>query len=349
MLAAFLLWGCSPGYLLHLGKGELGILLGMQRVDKLLRDGGLTPAEEAKVRLILEAKAFGEKTLGLAASRNYTYFYRVAGSSAAYNLTVSPRLRLEARQWCFPIAGCLPYKGYFSREKALQEEARLAARDWDTYLRPVAAFSTLGWFIDPIFSTLLGYDDATLVEIVLHEMVHRTVFVKNQGAFNEGAATFIGEKGTEAFLAARSPDSRTPESRERLEGKWREERAFAVRMEALAERLRTLYASDLDDALKLRTRQEWFEEEKGALEDSLGPDRKPAYAGVLRQPWNNAFLVSYLTYHQDFSLWEKVCDRFQGNLGAMVAGLRRLEDEKDPYARIRVWLEGDAPLGTLTD
>jgi len=349
-LSLFLLGGCSLGYLLHVGQGQFRILLGRERVDDLLRDGKLSAAEAEKVKIVLEAKAFGEEALGLAVSRNYTCFYRVEGDRhLAFNLTASPRLELEARQWCFPVVGCLPYKGFFSRDKALGEEGRLAAEGWDTYLRPVAAYSTLGWFVDPIFSTMLAYDEATLVEIVLHEMVHRTIFVKNQGAFNEGTATFIGEKGTLAFFHSRSPDSVTAEFQARLEGKWREGRAFEARMRALAERLRGLYGSDLEEEGKLRKREECFDQEKASLEESLDPDRRSAYTGILRRPWNNALLVSYLTYHQDFSFWEAVYERCEKDLRAMVARLKGLEGDPDPMARIRAWLAEDGPAGELAD
>jgi len=219
----------------------------------------------------------------------------------------------------------------------LREEHRMHEKGFDTYLRPVAAYSTLGWFKDPIFSSMLRYDEATLVELILHEMVHGTIFLKDQGAFNEGVATFIGERGTEHFFRTRKNED--SEFLARLEKKWKEKRLFGESMDRLAKSLRTLYASDEEDSTKLEKRKKLFEESKQSLAVIMGPSGLSRYAGVLRQEWNNAFLVGYLTYRQDYSLWDKVYRGFEGDLEAMVTWLKGLEDEaEDPLFLIQEWL-----------
>ena len=335
-----LLEGCSVGYLFHVGKGQLKIVCGSKSTEAILRDPEVRESEKEKIRLVMEAKAFGEEALGLASSKNYTRYYLVKHPPIAYNLTASPRLTLEAYRWCFPIAGCLPYKGFFARESAERESARMSERGYDTYTRPVGAYSTLGWFKDPIFSTMLRYGDTALVEVILHEMVHRTIFVKDQGAFNEGVATFVGEKGMETFF--RSRGGLDPGQIEAMQQKREAKRLFQETMFDLADRLRLLYSAEGEDGDKLAARGRIFEEAKASFRKGLEALGSTRYGGILREDWNNALLVSYLTYHQDPDLWEALYDRFDRDLTAMVDWLKQLKGEKDPMARIERWLaQGD--------
>ncbi len=331
-----LLEGCSVGYLFHVGKGQFKIVCGSKSTEAILRDPEVPESEKEKIRLVMEAKAFGEEALGLASSKNYTRYYLVKHPPIAYNLTASPRLTLEAYRWCFPIAGCLPYKGFFARERAERESARMSERKYDTYIRPVGAYSTLGWFKDPIFSTMLQYGDTALVEVILHEMVHRTIFVKDQGAFNEGVATFVGVKGMETFFRSRGGLGRG--QIEAMQQKREAKRLFQETMFDLADRLRLLYSAEGEDGDKLAARGRIFEDAKASFKKGLKALGSTRYRGILREDWNNALLVSYLTYHQDPDLWEALYDRFDRDLTAMMDWLKQLKGEKDPMARIERWL-----------
>ena len=338
LACALVLNGCSVGYLLHLGRGQMKIVCGSECIEDVLIDPDVPEWVKGKIRLVLEAKAFGERQVGLAPSKNYTSYYAVKNPPVAYNLTASPRLELEAYRWCFPIAGCLPYKGFFDHDRAVREADKMSERGFDTYLRPVAAYSTLGWFRDPIFSTMLAYGDTALVEVILHEMVHRTIFVKHQGAFNEGVATFVGEKAAEAFFRTRRAEE--PGAIERLREKRETARVFQETMFQLDERLRALYGSEGSEAEKLRSRQKIFEETKASLRERLEQLGSTRYEGILSEDWNNAFLVSYLTYHPDPDLWEALYERFDEDLKAMVVWLKGLEKEDDPFSAVRSLLKG---------
>jgi len=336
LLAAGLLAGCSLGYLVHLGKGQLEILWGREPVEKLLQTDLLSPEQREKILLVLEAKAFGESSLGLASSKNYTDFFDVQTPPVAFNLTVSPKLALEAYPWCFPIVGCLPYKGFFEKERAVREEERMKEKGYDTYLRPVAAYSTLGWFRDPIFSSLLRYSEAALVEIILHEMVHRTIFLKDQGSFNEGVATFVGRQGALAFFRERRGTGL--EGLKRIEERWGEEKHFGERVQALAEELRSLYVSSEGEGEKLEKRSPIFQQARESFRKSLEGDQVARFSRALNLEWNNAFLISFLTYNKDLSLWEAVFSRFHGDLRAMLRWLKEMEGEGDGLSKVRSWL-----------
>ncbi len=324
--------GCTVGYLFHVGKGQLRIVCGSRSTEAVLRDAEVPESVKKKIRLVLDAKAFGEAELGLAPSKNYTRYYMVKHPPVAYNLTASPRFDIEAYAWCFPVAGCLPYKGFFARERAERDSARMSRRGYDTYIRPVGAYSTLGWFRDPIFSTMLRYPDPVLVEVILHEMVHGTIFLKGQGAFNEGVATFVGEKGAEAFF--RSRGGLTGEQSKEMARRRRANGLFQKTMSSLAERLRVLYRSEGEEEAKLARRVGIFAEAKESLRKGLEALGSKGYQGVLDEDWNNAFLVSYLTYHEDAGLWEALYDSFGRDLELMVGWLRQFEGEKDPIGRI---------------
>lgn len=338
-VGAALLCGCSAGYLLHLGSGQARIVLEKKPVAEILQTGSLSDERREKLLLVLEAKVFGEAELGLARSRNYTTYYEVRGPAVAYNLTACPALSLDPHTWCFPIAGCLPYKGFFDRERALAETRKMAAFGYDTLLRPVAAYSTLGWFSDPVFSTMLDYEETDLVETILHEMVHRTVFLKHQGAFNEALATFVAGRGTEAFFRSRRPEA-VPVT-ERLEATRRDRERLHGILSALADRLRALYASPDNGRDKLAEKERLFAEGRRSLEAELPLFHDKRYGRLLAQTWNNAFLASYLTYHQDLDLFEALLRALGGDLKALVNCARSLRGSDDPFQQVRRWVEAD--------
>ena len=333
------LGGCSQtGYLLHLCKGQLEIICNTQPVEKVLADSEVPEAFRDKMQLIAEAKQFGETQLGLTPSKNYTTFYEVKNPPIAYNLVAAPQLALEPYRWCFPIVGCLPYKGFFDGDLARRERQRMIDKGYDTALRSVAAYSTLGWFTDPINSTMLAYPDIALVDVILHEMVHATIFLKGQGAFNEGIATFIGQTGAKAFFKTVKGVESTyfNDLKKRQEAKKR----FQAMIKDLADRLQHLYASERTDEEKLEKRSEIFGDVKRTLEswnkDDGGGNK---YKKLLNIEWNNALVVSYMTYHQDNSLWETVYNRFNGDLKAMAMWLKGFKGEKAPFERVNLWLE----------
>jgi len=343
LLHPILSTGCSMGYLWHLGVGQARILMGMRPVEKTLRDQGLPAEVREKILLVERAKAFGENVLGLAPSRSYTYFYDVKDPPLGYNLSASPPLELVPHRWCFPIAGCVPYKGFFDKARAERERDKMAGEGYDIYFRPLVAYSTLGWFPDPIFSTWLRGGRAFLVETVLHEMVHGTIYIKSQSAFNESVATFIGEQGTLAFFRSSGVE---PEGFfDGLRERWRDQFAFREEMQRLAERLRTVYASDEPPSVKRLEKERLYREAKVAFRDRLAPEEQRWFARVLGTEWNNAFLVTHLTYHQDLGIWEEVLNRFDGDLRAMVLWLKGLKGAEDPFERVRAWLDE----GTIAD
>ncbi|MBI2899599.1 MAG: aminopeptidase [Planctomycetes bacterium] len=194
-----LLSGC---YIIRQGCGQLDILLHRRNVDEVLAGPAPEPEKE-KLKLVLEAKAFGERVLALEPTDNYTTFFDTRGKPVSYAVTACRKDRFEPYTWWFPIVGTIPYKGFFRREDAVEEARDLEAEGYDVNVGVVGAYSTLGWFSDPIFSSMLRQSEEELVDLILHELTHSTVYAKGHGDFNESLAGFVGREGALDFARRR--------------------------------------------------------------------------------------------------------------------------------------------------
>jgi predicted aminopeptidase len=240
--------GCSPSYVLRAGYEEAKILWRREPITAILARPDLDPEVRRKLELVLDARRFAEG-LGLKVGGSFTALSYVDGTTTLFVLTATPRTSLEPHTWWFPIVGNVPYKGFFDRELAQAEARGLIARGLDTSIRSAAAFSTLGWFDDPLLRHQLAGDDVSLANLVLHETYHSTFYARgaHATAFNESLATFVGYRGTIDFFAARPADG--PALQQAREA-WDDERTFGHFVQGIAARLRLLYASK-DEATPL--------------------------------------------------------------------------------------------------
>ena len=181
-------------------KGQIGILWNVQDVEDVLKDPAFPDSLKAKIRLIEEIKQFGVDSLGLTPSKNYTTFYNQHGKPLIWIITASDRYRIKPYQWQFPIVGAFPYKGYFDSTRAVREEKVLMNEGFDTDIGEVSAWSTLGYLKDPILSGMLRRKEGSLANLILHELTHGTLFVKNDLELNENLASFVGDLGAIRFL-----------------------------------------------------------------------------------------------------------------------------------------------------
>ena len=205
LAGASLLVAATPmgRYLARGGWAESRILLRRQSIARLVADSATPPVERAKLRLVLEARTFAIDSLGLPAKDAFTQFSRLDHDTLVLVLSGAYRDRLEPVTWWFPVVGRVPYKGYFDFAEARRAEQALAADGFDTYLRPSPAFSTLGFFNDPLLSTTLGEDSLSLVNTVMHELTHNRFYAKGQAVFNESFASFSGARAAERFFRSR--------------------------------------------------------------------------------------------------------------------------------------------------
>ncbi|AFM05484.1 putative aminopeptidase [Bernardetia litoralis DSM 6794] len=186
-------------------NGQLEVMNNGRRFEELKKDSNFPDSLKAKIKIIEEARKFGMEKLGMTFSKNYTKIYDQKGAAILWNVSAAYPYKLKAYKWKFPIVGTFSYKGYFDLEKAKKERDRLKNNGekgikFDTNIRSVSAWSTLGWFEDVLLSNNLNRSEGNLVELILHELTHATLYVKDSVEFNENLANFIGEEGAKLFL-----------------------------------------------------------------------------------------------------------------------------------------------------
>lgn len=295
-----------------LGLKQASFVVKRRPVEEVLRSGSLGEKEKEKLRLILEVKEYGEDVIGLARSRNYTMFVRVDGDALAYVLTAAYKDRLEAVRWWFPVVGSFPYLGFFDRKALEKERERLEERGFDTFVERMAAYSTLGWFLDPVFSTYLNMEDHELARMILHEMVHRTIFLRGKTSFNEQLATYVGAVGAIDFLEQKFGDD-SPQKRAAID-LWHDDMLFARFVDRLAAELKALYAVEMPREEKLRRREEIFLRYREKFAALLPRFRTGSYRWFLRVELNNAVIIAVMTYHDRMELFERAQKAAGGGL-----------------------------------
>ena len=269
--------------------GQLRLLAARRDVAEVFADPATAPETAANLERADAILAFAATRLGLAVGDRYRTYVELDREAVAWNVFAAPEFSLRPHRWCYPIVGCAVYRGFFDHDKARREADALAARGFDVHVGRVAAYSTLGWFDDPLLSTFIGYSDERLAELLFHELAHGELFVPGDSGFNEAFATFVGRQGTSEWLGATGRDAG---------GYLAAERAALRRADffrAWRARLRELYAQSLpDDQRRLL---------KGALFDAMRAcyaERRrrygPAFGGTLPRSFNNARLAATGTY-----------------------------------------------------
>ncbi len=332
---AGLLAGCSPLYVLQAAYGEAKILWRREPFAAVLARDDLDPDWRRKIVLVEEVRAFATD-LGLDVGGSFGSLSYVDAEDTVFVVTAAKRTALEPYVWWFPIVGHLPYKGFFDRERAKQEAGRIEAEGYDTLVRPAAAFSTLGWFDDPLLRHLLESDDVFLVDLVLHETYHRTFFLKGAGAsvFNESVASFVGHRGALEFFATRGGDATLLRE---AEARWADARRFATFMRGLVARLEALYAGT-DTAHILVAREAVFAEARAEFEAL--PFEGKRYTGFTDRRLDNALVLHYRMYASELDVFEQLWQ----DAGGLRPALDRIEAAaktapEAPLAAVRAALQ----------
>jgi predicted aminopeptidase len=308
-------------YLTRAGIEETRILQGRRDIADLVADPETDSATRASLQLVLDARDFAAQ-LGLEAKETYTTYTDVKRDTLLLVLSASPKNCLCAHRWKYPIVGRVPYKGFFDFEMARKTAARMEGEGYDTYLRPSAAFSTLGWFNDPLLSTAMSRDTMELAALVLHEIAHNTLYVKSATPFNESFAQMVGYRGTEEFFRARGD---TVDAR-RAADRWQDEILLAEYYRGLGERLDSLYRSTTDTAAIERGRSEIAAWGRARLEGPIGSRlRTYRVARLTERPIiNNAQIIAARIYRDRLHLFEQWYQHSGARVDSAVASLGRL-------------------------
>ncbi|MCW7493971.1 aminopeptidase [Leptospira sp. 2 VSF19] len=285
--------GCLP-YLFHLGKEQSSIILGREKIEDILKLPGLDLKTKQKLNLIQEARNFAIGELALNEKGGFEYYTKLNREEIGWNVSASEALELKSYTWWFPIAGTVPYKGFFDKQMALKLEKELQSEGYDTRIRAIGGYSTLGWFSDPVLSPQLSWPDHRLVGLVFHEMAHATVYLPGDSTLNESYASYVEEKGIERYYTIKEGKSSTNLQKFKKE-KLRREVTIKL-LQKYANELKTLYASELDSENKwIQKRSIMVKFKEEVIQKKLVPEEKAKE--FLTREWNNEDFLGALRYH----------------------------------------------------
>jgi len=271
--------------------GQLELLANAQPIPDVI--GRSDAALAARLERIREIRDFASRELGLPNNGSYTRYTDLGRPYVSWNVFATPELSLTPRQWCFPIAGCVNYRGYFREAQAAGESRRLKASGDDVYVGGVPAYSTLGWFDDPVLSSFVSWPETEIARLIFHELAHQLIYVKSDSAFNESYATSVEEAGLARWLASRHDSQLT-----KLAARADHMRAiFRDLVRTTRTRLAEIYASDASDDDKRRAKQAIVAAMKAAYESAK--QSEPGLSGYDRwfaQQPNNAALAAVGLY-----------------------------------------------------
>lgn len=324
-------WACSPVYVVKAGLAEARILRARRPITEVMTDSATAPQTRGKLAFIWEARTWAEEELGIDVGDAYTQFTQLESDTLAMVLSAAEKDRLVPKTWWFPIVGAVPYKGYFDEEDAREAQTELEGEGYDTYLRPTSAFSTLGWFNDPVLSSMLRADDVEVVETVLHELSHRHLFVPGRVGFNESYATFVGRVGAIRFFCTRRGGGPDTVKCQRAQARWRDFQRFSVFADELVENLQAVY----DDAAltreqKIEQREEVFSEALRRFDSDVAPTfESVGFGGFRNVPLNNATLLARIRYYHRLPDFERLLEVDGGDLRKVLADLKAGADSVD--------------------
>jgi predicted aminopeptidase len=339
LLVTFLLTlsGCRIIYLFRAAAGQVRLLHGAIPVEEALKLDSLSENHKVKLALVEKVKGFGETELGLKETENYGAVNLDPDRGRIYALSASPKDRLLPVTWWFPLVGSLPYLGFFDLESARREQRKLIENDLDTVIGRVDAYSTLGWFKDPLTLNLIENPAGDLVDTILHEMTHATLYLKGQGEFNEGLATLVGKNGAYLFLRETFGPSHplTLEAQKTIE----DERLFSFFLDSLLNELNQLYDSSLSYQEKLKEREKVFALYLERFNSLRGSFQTSRFTHFGKAPLNNAVLVSLAVYHRHYPLFEMALRQSGNSIQKLLGMLERMsKEEKNMIVVLQEWL-----------
>ncbi len=306
------LGGCSaPSYYLQAMSGQHKLMRSRQDVQTLINDPD-TPAELAgRLKTAEQIKAFAQNELGLAHDGSYSSYVEVEGEALVWNVIATGEFTLQPKKWCFPVAGCVPYRGYFKQQKAQESAERLSRKGLDVIVAPAAAYSSLGWFDDPLLSTMFSGSETRLAAYLFHELAHQRLYVKNDGLFNEGYASFVEQMGVRTWLEYKHQ----PEDLQNWLTLQQVSKDFSDLVGKTRTRLAGLYLGGQSEAMMRKNKAEIFsvfESDYQYLSDEKWQGKR-YYASWFKEPLNNARLALYNTYEGSHCAFQRLWDQGGGN------------------------------------
>ncbi len=330
--------GCSSiGYYAQAARGQLAVLSAARPIDELLADPATPAPLKEELRRAREIRSFASRELGLPDNASYTEYADLHRSAVVWNVFATSPLSLELKTWCYPLFGCASYRGYFDRGAAERFGDELRAQGYDVNVAPVPAYSTLGWFSDPLLNTFINSQEGELARLLFHELAHQVVYVKDDTVFNESFATAVERAGVARWLAERH-DERLARAYEEIERRRSDFLALLLRYRG---KLQQVYAEAAPAPVLLDRKRAVF----GQLQADYRQMRDARWGGYrgydryFDQKLNNAHLAAVGAYYDLVPAFEAMLAR-DGSFPAFYAEVRRLAKLDKP--------QRDEALGVLS-
>lgn len=309
---------CLP-YLYHLGKEQSKIIWNRENIERSLENPAYDEKTKKKLKLIREVREFAITKLALSKKGGFEYFTKLERDAIGWNVSASKPLAFESYTWWFPIAGSVPYKGYFDKNLALEMEEELKKEGYDTRIREIGGYSTLGWFSDPVLSPQLSWPNHRLVGLVIHEMAHATAYLPGDSDLNESYATFVEEKGVEIFYS--ETNFKNQEELNLFKTEKEKKRKGLELLKKYAKLLDETYKEDIPDFKKLERKSDLIQKFKmEVFERKLIPFDK--YQEFLKRDWNNEDFLGALRYNSGETSFESIFQSCNGNFSKFHEGVK---------------------------
>lgn len=323
LVMAFAVAGCtSISYYAQSLEGHVEIMAARRNVGKLIRDPSTPKPLRAKLASAAAIRRFATDELALPDNSSYRSYVDIGRDNVTYAVFAAPQFSLAPVTWCFPVFGCVPYRGYFSRKSATESAAELQRQGLDVYVSGVTAYSTLGWFSDPLLSTMLRHDDAYIASLVFHELAHQKIYVNNDSAFNEAFAVSVETSGARKWLRAAGNRA----GLRRYEANRKRSADFLTLIAKTRDELRQVYGSP-------RTPEQMAAAKDAAIDRlrmryrHMRDKRWAGYRGYdawFDSPINNAKLAATAVYGEQVPAFLHLFDLCSGDYPRFYASVRRI-------------------------
>lgn len=317
-------------------RGQIEILAKREDIAELIAAETTSPELRERLRTVLDIRDFASSELGLPDSRSYTVYADLERNAPLWNVVAVPAYSVVPETWCYPLVGCLSYRGFFRRERAKALAEEMASEGLDVAVFPATAYSTLGWFADPVLDSMLDLSDPALAELIFHELTHEMLYVRGATAFNEAFATFVGRLGTRRWLARRGAPSALQQ--------WQRTEALDRRLTevllAARQRLADAYGRTSDPQALAAAKSREFDRLEAELKHLSRTYGSRRIDNWLAQDLNNAHLALVATYESGVAAFEALfrveCEE---NIDCLYERVRSLA-EASPERRA-TFLQGD--------
>ena len=319
-----LLTGCADlGYYLHSAKGQFSIMRQTRDIDEVLTDGNTTAQLRRQLQLVLQIRQFAFDELELPRSDSYSEYADLGRPYVLKNLFATDEFSIKLQRWCYPLVGCAGYRGYFDAQRLAQFKSTLLQQGKDVYVGNVSAYSTLGWFDDPVLNTFVNWPDYRLAGLIFHELAHQRLYIDDDTRFNESFAVAVQQAGVEKWLAQRAEHDHLQRYRQ-----YQANRAQVVDLiEQARHQLDALYQQPLPAEQKRGQKQQLLQ----ALRDRYQQKAqeftvRDGFSRWFNGDLNNAKLASVSTYHAQVAGFRHLLDCEQGDLGQFYRAVEKLAE-----------------------